>query len=56
MSGRVSRISDKDNSTHEAGAGIRSRHKEGNMYDYREAMAEDIRTYIVENDIDVTTV
>lgn len=25
------------------------------MYDYREAMAEDIRTYIVENDIDVTT-
>lgn len=25
------------------------------MYDYREAMAEDIRAYIVENDIDVTT-
>ena len=25
------------------------------MYDYREAMAEDIRTYIVESDINVTT-
>lgn len=25
------------------------------MYDYREAMKEDIRAYIVENDIDVTT-
>lgn len=25
------------------------------MYDYRETMAEDIRAYIVDNDIDVTT-